>query len=525
MSQIQQKIQGQIKTNIEKLSELISKNPRQLYQKIQHLKGSRSDLQTLNLSFLEFPDESKFSHFLQSNRCSIDDLQKLSKINNDLSTFILFLEHKIIQQHQIKTEYQRNKNQIKENIEKLYLLIISLPRQLYHKIQQFKSSQQDFKRLDLRIFFRDEIIELKDFYLILDNLLENFLRFNRCENNDVEYIKSLNTQLDQFICMLRIKLEDIQPIEQMYNQIKRIKDNIKKLSELISKNPRQLYQKIQHLKGSRSDLQTLNLSFLEFPDESKFSHFLQSNRCSFINLAFFNSKFDRFFESLELTGILKRKKIQDPRIKNFITSIIEESDEIKKDKEYSQIVYNLKIGSIYSISNFTDQDLPTLKKRILMDFMSYKTDPHYDGNYSMENEIECFKYFFVWHGIIMGPLDSIYESYSFPFRILIPRYIINQDNTIILPGYPNVPPIIYFDPSKILHMNINRENGFMCLSILKSHEWTATINVVGIINVVISVLKEPVIDGPQNEELKNLYLTNKTEHNKIIRKFLARAHK
>ena len=96
--------------------------------------------------------------------------------------------------------------------------------------------------------------------------------------------------------------------------------------------------------------------------------------------------------------------------------------------------------------------------------------------------------------------------------------IINTITIDIPNNYPNKAPNIIF-LNKIFHPNISKDNGSICLDILKD-EWKPIYTLTSILISIMSLLSDPNPDSPLNYEAARYYkeslLDNKKFYHKLV---------
>uniref|UniRef100_A0A0D9VKC5 UBC core domain-containing protein n=1 Tax=Leersia perrieri TaxID=77586 RepID=A0A0D9VKC5_9ORYZ len=98
---------------------------------------------------------------------------------------------------------------------------------------------------------------------------------------------------------------------------------------------------------------------------------------------------------------------------------------------------------------------------------------------------------FHWDLVIDGPAGTPYAGGTFPIDISFPAH------------YPSCPPKITFK-TKVYHPNIDEE-GQIVLDILKKN-WAASVTIQTLLRCVVSVLYDPLLDYPINEDIAFQYL-------------------
>ena len=110
-----------------------------------------------------------------------------------------------------------------------------------------------------------------------------------------------------------------------------------------------------------------------------------------------------------------------------------------------------------------------------------------------------------WYGIILGPINSIYEGGIFHLNIDFPT------------DYPFKPPKIYFI-TKIYHPNIS-DNGSICLDILKN-QWSPALTITKVLLSLSSIMNDPNPYDPLSPKAAYDYLYRKNVFNKIAREYV-----
>ncbi|KAF7516403.1 hypothetical protein PCG10_002164 [Penicillium crustosum] len=96
----------------------------------------------------------------------------------------------------------------------------------------------------------------------------------------------------------------------------------------------------------------------------------------------------------------------------------------------------------------------------------------------------------LWEAVLKGPDDTPYEGGLWHLNIAIP------------PEYPLKPPTIHFT-TKIIHPNIDFENGKLCFSLL-DEEWSAVMTLQTTLKSIQWLLRYPNPDSPLNVEISVL---------------------
>ena len=111
-----------------------------------------------------------------------------------------------------------------------------------------------------------------------------------------------------------------------------------------------------------------------------------------------------------------------------------------------------------------------------------------------------------WRCDILGPAGTPYAGGCFELELTVP------DN------YPYQPPAARF-VTKILHPNIDRENGAVSVSILgdgPDNEWSPAYKVIAVVVGLVSLLNEPNFDSPVAPDLAHLHRDNPSEYERTV---------
>lgn len=120
-----------------------------------------------------------------------------------------------------------------------------------------------------------------------------------------------------------------------------------------------------------------------------------------------------------------------------------------------------------------------------------------------------------WEAVLKGPAGSAYEgkaTKSTKAKIPSCGYVSQSNVTTgglwhlsieIPPKYPFAPPTIIFT-NKILHPNIDFNEGKICLSVLTSEHWTPAGNLETTLRAIQQLLTDPNPDSPLNVEISVL---------------------
>jgi ubiquitin-conjugating enzyme E2 D/E len=113
-----------------------------------------------------------------------------------------------------------------------------------------------------------------------------------------------------------------------------------------------------------------------------------------------------------------------------------------------------------------------------------------------------------WEAVINAPNDCDYRNGVFLIDIKIPS------------EYPYKPPICKFK-TKILHPNINENDGSICLNILNS-QWNPSYTISNVLSSILTLLYNPNFDNPFFQKARELHLKedNDVEYKKTIQEWI-----
>ena len=129
------------------------------------------------------------------------------------------------------------------------------------------------------------------------------------------------------------------------------------------------------------------------------------------------------------------------------------------------------------------------ERRLLKDLKKMQDDSTLDSLQATPMGDSLFQ----WEAIIFGPEDTIWEGGV--FRLVLE---FTED-------YPNKPPKVKF-LTKMFHPNIYND-GSICLDIL-SHQWSPVYDVSSILTSIQSLLCDPNVNSPANNEAAQMYVNN-----------------
>lgn len=108
-----------------------------------------------------------------------------------------------------------------------------------------------------------------------------------------------------------------------------------------------------------------------------------------------------------------------------------------------------------------------------------------------------------WDCIIPGKKLTSWENGYYKLKMIFPV------------NYPQSPPICQFCPP-IFHPNVYTNDGSICFSLL-GYDWHSTITIKQILIGLQTLLNEPNVKSPANNEAANLYVQNYSEYDKKIK--------
>ncbi|XP_069125259.1 ubiquitin-conjugating enzyme E2 D2-like [Argopecten irradians] len=105
-----------------------------------------------------------------------------------------------------------------------------------------------------------------------------------------------------------------------------------------------------------------------------------------------------------------------------------------------------------------------------------------------------------WQASIPGPVDSPYSGGMFPLQITFTT------------DYPFRPPKIKFGV-KVYHPNVEKD-GKICMDFLQS-EWKPSFSIGYILMAISSLMLNPNVENPADQDIANMYLQSQEEYVKI----------
>ena len=116
----------------------------------------------------------------------------------------------------------------------------------------------------------------------------------------------------------------------------------------------------------------------------------------------------------------------------------------------------------------------------------------------------------LWDAVICGPFDTPFDGGIFKLTIQF-----SED-------HPYKPPVIEF-VSKMFHPNIFEKDGTLNLDILSIRNWTPALTVSSLLISIQSLLDDPNPHESANRIAGDLFMTNKPEYLKEVRKCVERS--
>lgn len=138
------------------------------------------------------------------------------------------------------------------------------------------------------------------------------------------------------------------------------------------------------------------------------------------------------------------------------------------------------------------------KKRLIRDFKKLQVDSP-KGIFATPVSQNIM----YWKAMVFGPKETPWEGGIFGLQLCF-------DNE-----YPNRPPKVKF-LRDLFHPNIYTD-GHICLDVLQKN-WSPTFDILTILTSVQSLLTDPNPNSPANQEAAFLYVENRFEYNRRIRK-------
>lgn len=113
-----------------------------------------------------------------------------------------------------------------------------------------------------------------------------------------------------------------------------------------------------------------------------------------------------------------------------------------------------------------------------------------------------------WQAMLTGPSQTPYEGGIFWVDIRFP------------PDYPFKPPKCVFK-TKIFHPNIRKEDGGICLDILKD-QWSPALGIGKVLLSISSLLSDPNPQDPLDTQAAELYTRDQQRFDSVAREWTAK---
>lgn len=141
-----------------------------------------------------------------------------------------------------------------------------------------------------------------------------------------------------------------------------------------------------------------------------------------------------------------------------------------------------------------------IPKRLVIESNEMTTNPP-DGVSVLFDEKSPLK----WEILIAGPKSTPYEGGTFKLSCIFPE------------NYPFKAPQIKFE-SKIYHPNVNKDTGEICQDIYEK-DWVPTKKVVGVVQLIVSMMIAPNIDSPVEAAIAEELRNNKAQYTKTAQEW------
>lgn len=142
------------------------------------------------------------------------------------------------------------------------------------------------------------------------------------------------------------------------------------------------------------------------------------------------------------------------------------------------------------------------QKRLQAEFKEMMADPPANCSAGPKNESNLD----LWEATIFGASGTVYEGGVFKLDINFPQ------------EYPFKAPVVKFQ-TKIIHPNISKDNGSICLDILKQN-YSPAISISKLLLSIVSLLSDPNPKDPLEPEIAHLYETNRLEYEIFVKKWV-----
>ena len=143
-------------------------------------------------------------------------------------------------------------------------------------------------------------------------------------------------------------------------------------------------------------------------------------------------------------------------------------------------------------------------KYLKNEFSALQNDPILSLGCTVGLNEKYGKDLFHWKLSLLGPKDSPYAGGMFFLTVDFPE------------SYPTKKPEVRFT-NKIYHLNVNDENGHICISTL--NEWKPRTPMVDVISAIFALFYDQNPESPYSGSMANLYRTNRAEFDKNAREW------
>ena len=140
-------------------------------------------------------------------------------------------------------------------------------------------------------------------------------------------------------------------------------------------------------------------------------------------------------------------------------------------------------------------------KRIKKELEDFNKDPPEGCSAGPIDDNDMFN----WQAAFPGPENSPYEGGNFTLKMQFPK------------DFPFKPPKVEFE-TKVYHPNVKSATGAICLGILKD-DWSPQITVPKILMSISTLLTDPNVDHPLEEEVAKQYKENRDLYNKTAKEW------
>ena len=140
-------------------------------------------------------------------------------------------------------------------------------------------------------------------------------------------------------------------------------------------------------------------------------------------------------------------------------------------------------------------------KRIKKELEDFNKDPPEGCSAGPIDDNDMFN----WQATFPGPENSPYEGGNFTLKMQFPK------------DFPFKPPKVEFE-TKVYHPNVKSATGAICLGILKD-DWSPQITVPKILMSISTLLTDPNVEHPLEEEIAKQYTQNRELYDKTAKEW------